>query len=185
MTEIGGRLDLRAGNSVRIVAIVLAFAIVASGAILGARAATAVSVVTDKPSYYASDTIMITGTITPAPQPNTTSAFVTVMNPNGKVVAPSPAQVGNNGKFHYTFGAGGTSNWISGTYTVNASWSGSGSMKPISSTNTFTYAPVAGTTTSSTHTTRTTTTTSTTSTTTTTSSTTTSSTSTSTSTTPR
>src|SRR2546422_10121913 len=90
MTEIGGRLDLRAGKSVRIVGIVLAFAIVASAAILGARAATTVSVMTDKPSYYASDTIMITGTITPAPQPDTTSAFVTVMNPNGKVVAPSP-----------------------------------------------------------------------------------------------
>src|SRR2546422_8464825 len=142
MTEIGGRLDLRAGKSVRIVGIVLAFAIVASAAILGVRAATTVSVTTDKPSYYASDTIMITGTITPAPQPNTTSAFVTVMNPNGKVVAPSPAQVGNNGKFHYTFGAGGTSNWISGRYTVNASWSGSGRMKPILSTNPVLYPPV-------------------------------------------
>src|SRR5437879_6858980 len=140
MTEIGGRLDLRAGNSVRILAIVLAFAIVASAAILSARAATTVSVTTDKPSYYASDTIMITGTITPAPQPNTTSAFVTVMNPNGKVVAPSPAQVGNNGKFHYTFGAGGTSNWISGTYTVNASCSGSVNIKHTVSSTTITYA---------------------------------------------
>src|SRR2546425_8211317 len=153
MTEIGGRLDLRAGKSVRIVGIVLAFAIVASAAILGARAATTVSVTTDKPSYYASDTIMITGTITPAPQPNTTSAFVTVMNPNGKVVAPSPAQVGNNGKFHYTFGAGGTTNWISGTYTVNASWSGSANMKPIWNTATFTYAPVTTSPTTSTTTT--------------------------------
>src|SRR2546427_12993192 len=98
---------------------------------------------TDKPSYYASDTIMITGTITPAPQPNTTSAFVTVMNPNGKVVAPSPAQVGNNGKFHYTFGAGGTSNWISGTYTVNASWSGSVSVKRSWETTTVTHSPAA------------------------------------------
>src|SRR5439155_7061732 len=142
-TEIGGRLDLRAGNSVRIVAIVLTFAIVASAAILSARAATTISVMTDKPSYYASDTIMITGTITPAPQPDTTSAFVTVMNPNGKVVEPSLAQVGNNVAFYYTFRAGGTSNWISGTYTVNASWSGSVNMKPIWSTTTFTYAPVA------------------------------------------
>src|SRR5438552_7082042 len=162
MTEIGGRLDLGAGNSVRIVAIVLALAIVASAAILSARAATTVSVTTDKPSYYASDTIMITGTITPAPQPNTTSAFVTVMNPNGKVVAPSPAQVGNNGKFHYTFGAGGTSNWISGTYTVNASWSGSVDTKPIWKTTTFAYSPLASTTTTSTTTTPSTTTTSTT-----------------------
>jgi len=78
MAEIGGRLDLRAGNSVRIVAIVLALAIVASAAILSARAVTTVSVMTDKPSYSGSDTIMITGTITPAPQPNATSAFVTV-----------------------------------------------------------------------------------------------------------
>src|SRR2546428_12807304 len=143
MTEIGGRLDLRAGKSVRIVGIVLAFAIVASAAILGVRAATTVSVTTDKPSYYASDTIMITGTITPAPQPNTTSAFVTVMNPNGKVVAPSPAQVGNNGKFHYTFGAGGTSNWISGRYTVNASWSGSVNKKAVLGTNQVNLAPRA------------------------------------------
>src|SRR5437667_8743716 len=141
MTEIGGRLDLGARNSVRIVAIVLALAIVASAAILSARAATTVSVTTDKPSYYASDTIMITGTITPAPQPNTTSAFVTVMNPNGKVVAPTPAQVGNNGKFHYTSGAGGTTNWISGRYTVNASCSGQASMEPIRSTTTLTDAP--------------------------------------------
>src|SRR3989475_13107545 len=141
MTEIGGRLDLRAGNSVRIVAIVLAFAIVASAAILGARAATTVSVVTDKPSYYASDTIMITGTITPAPQPNTTSAFVTVMNPNGKVVAPSPANVGNNGAFHYTFGAGGATNLINGTYTVNCSLSGSRGMKTPRRNAAFTHAP--------------------------------------------
>src|SRR3989449_7033090 len=162
MTEIGGRLDLRAGKSVRIVGIVLAFAIVASAAILGVRAATTVSVTTDKPSYSGSDTIMITGTITPAPQPNATSAFVTVINPNGKPVAPSPANVGNNGAFHYTFAAGGTSNWISGTYTVNASWSGSVSMKPIWKTTTFTYAPVASTTTTSTTTTSTTSTTSTT-----------------------
>src|SRR2546425_3826865 len=181
MTEIGGRLDLRAGNSVRIVAIVLALAIVASAAILSARAVTTVSVMTDKPSYSGSDTIMITGTITPAPQPNATSAFVTVMNPNGKVVAPSPAQVGNNGKFHYTFGAGGTSNWISGTYTVNASWSGSVDTKPIWKTTTFAYSPLASTTTTSTTTTTTNTTSTTTnSTTTNTSSTTTSSTPTST-----
>src|SRR2546425_11673961 len=118
MTEIGGRLDLRAGNIVRIVAIVLTLAFVASAGILSARATTyTVSVTTDKPSYSTDNSMMITGTVTPAPAPNTTGAFVRVTNPNGNTVAASTAQVSNNGAFHYTFAAGGTSYWISGTYT--------------------------------------------------------------------
>src|SRR2546428_14162139 len=55
MRESGGRLDLRAGNSVRIEAIVHAFALVAWTAILGARAATSGSVMTDNTSHAASD----------------------------------------------------------------------------------------------------------------------------------
>ena len=93
----------------RILVLIITLAMLISATSLTAFAVTYTLVVkTDRPTYSGSDIIQITGTVSPAPKPNATSAFVTVKNPTGDFVAVNPAVVsGSNGTFQYKFTAGG------------------------------------------------------------------------------
>lgn len=118
-----------------------------------------ITVQTDYPTYTGVSTIHITGKVSPAPGPNT-ATFVSVVNPNGKPVDYGDEQVdANTGAFSHTTVTGGAGPlaalWISGTYTVNASWGSSGTV--VYQTATFMY--TATTTTSTTTTTTSSTTT--------------------------
>jgi hypothetical protein len=107
--------------------------------------AATITVSTDRTSYSGSATITVSGTVTPAPSTDT-AAVITTKNPNGAQVDIGTASVStSNGAYSYSFVAGGTANWIAGTYTVNATW-GSGT-NTAKATTTFTYTAGATTTT--------------------------------------
>lgn len=121
-----------------------------------------ISIQTDYPTYSGVSTIHITGQVSPAPGPDT-AAFVSVLNPHGDPVDYGVEQVdANTGAFSHSTVTGGAgplaAAWISGTYTVNASWGSSGTV--AYQTTTFGYTATTTTTTSSTSTTTTSTTTS-------------------------
>ena len=109
---------------------------------------------TNAASYTGSQSIMISGTVSPAPGPNT-AVIITVTNPNHAGIdyqddAVNPTTGGFSG---VTVAGGpitcaGNPCWIAGTYSVNATWGGSGST--VSQVVTFTYTPASTTTTTST-----------------------------------
>ena len=121
--------------------------------VLGTGVATAqttrtLTVSTDSASYSASQTIRITGSLSPAPGPST-AVTLKLINPSGTVLAVWEAEVGaTSGLFNHTLVAGGTSGWTEGTYTVNATW---GAYPPqIYANTTFAYSPIFTTTTTTT-----------------------------------
>src|SRR5712692_3501115 len=64
--------------------------------------------------------ISITGTVSPAPGAGF-NAFIQVTNPQGKAVTSASQGVDpTTGAFSYSFNAGGTTLWTTGTYTVTA-----------------------------------------------------------------
>jgi trimeric autotransporter adhesin len=94
-------------------------------------------------AYKGTQAYTITGVINPAPGV-ADSAFITVKNPSGQTVdATSASASPSTGSFTYNTATGGSSNWVTGTYTITAtdSYGATGS-------TTFTYTAVGGTTTS-------------------------------------
>lgn len=91
-------------------------------------------------AYKGTQSYSITGVITPAPGV-ADSAFITVKNPNGQTVDATSASANpSTGGFTYATATGGSSNWVTGTYTISAtdSYGATGS-------TTFTYtAPTGG-----------------------------------------
>ena len=80
-----------------------------------------VSVSTNSTFYSGSQTVVLTGAISPAPG-NGTSAFVRIFNPDKTTVHIDSVPVnGTTGKFNDSFISGGT-NWINGNCTVNVTW---------------------------------------------------------------
>jgi len=119
-----------------------------------------VYVITDKSSYYSGQTIGISGGVHPlgstaGPGPDT-AVFLRISNPNGTLVAIGDAPVNaTTGAFMYSVVAGGTSSWVPGTYTVNATW---GAYPPaVYGTTTFAFTVSVTSTTTSTTTSATTT----------------------------
>lgn len=112
-------------------------------------------------SYQGIQPISISGQVSPNPGPNT-AAVVQVFSPTGKLVlAGSQSVNASTGKFTFTGVTGGTSDWVTGTYSVNATWGAYGPQ--LNAKATFVYtASAASTTTTSTTTTATTTSTTTT-----------------------
>jgi hypothetical protein len=106
-----------------------------------AYAATTVSVSTDKPSYKGSDSIAVSGTVTPAPGAGT-AVYIKVANPSGTAVFVDSVSVnGATGAFSDSLVAGGNANWVTGTYTVTATW-GSTPSTAVSGSTTFSYQAV-------------------------------------------
>ncbi len=101
--------------------------------------AATITVKTDAPSYFASQTITTSGTVSPTPGPNN-AVIVTIRNPSNTVVDIGPAQVDSStGTYSFVTVAGGSTSWIAGTYSVNATWGGSGGT--ATTTTTFQYSP--------------------------------------------
>lgn len=125
--------------------LVLAISLAAQGAV--AQTSYTLTVSTDRSSYVSGQAIHVAGKVAPPPGPNT-AVFLEIINPHGTIVAPGEAPVGvATGLYNYTFVAGGTSAWVAGTYTVNATW---GAYPPqVNATATFEYAPSVVTSTSS------------------------------------
>jgi hypothetical protein len=125
------------------IAMLLALALVPAAAV-----SYTMSVQTEKASYTNLETIRITGAVSPTPGPNN-GVFITVKNSNGELVDIASVEVdATYGSFSHNTVAGGTSSWIDGRYTVNASWGGSGNL--MYRTTTFLYSYGITTTTTST-----------------------------------
>ncbi len=103
---------------------------------------TAVSVATTSPSYSGIETGTISGQLTGG-----TLGFMvtlTITNPAGSLVFANSVETVSNGSFNDTFNPGVNSLWVSGAYTVKASYG------TLSSTSTFSYSPATAMTTTTT-----------------------------------
>ena len=136
-----------------VLAAILVMAVILTAQGAAAQTTYTITVATDMPSYVTGQTIKVTGTVSPAPGPST-AVFVKVLNPAGKVVTVGDSPVGaTTGAYNFTLVAGGTADWTTGTYKVNATW---GAYPPtIFHTATFAYTASVTTTTTSTSTTNT------------------------------
>lgn len=92
--------------------------------LLSTASAATVAVSASPGAATGSQVMSITGTVTPAPGAGV-SAFIQITNPAGKAVAAASVAVDPAaGTFSYTFAAGGTTLWVTGSYTVSATASG-------------------------------------------------------------
>ena len=128
----------------RLILILVLFAL-GSLATPALAASYSVTVQTDRASYVGMAQIAISGTVSPAPGPNT-AVIVVVSNPNHATVDIQDDPVSSaTGSYNQITVAGGTIScggspcWIAGTYLVNATWAGYGASAIM--TTTFTYAP--------------------------------------------
>ena len=123
---------------------------------IAAQTTYTLKVSTNSATYSASDSIKITGSVSPPPGPST-GVTLKLINPNGVTLGVWYADVGaSTGLFNHTVVAGGSAGWTAGTYTVNATW---GAYLPqLYADAKFTYSPTVTTTTTTTTTTTSTTT---------------------------
>jgi len=128
--------------------LVLVLLTVASFAAPALAASYSVTVRTNSPSYTGSQKIIINGTVSPTPGPNT-AVVLTTTSPGGAVVDYQEDPVNpSTGAYNGSIVAGGTATWIAGTYLVNATWGGSSGS--ASQTTTFQYSPIGTSTTTTT-----------------------------------
>ena len=129
------------------------YAVVAVGLLLGLSGAASassysLSVGTNSPSYSGNASITVSGQVTPAPGVSS-AVLVRVFDPSMNLTTADEAPVNaTTGLYNCTFVAGGSSLWIDGTYTVNATWGALGPV--IFTTTTFSWSSSAISTTTST-----------------------------------
>ncbi len=123
-----------------IAAVVVAFVLVFGPTV--AFAATTITASPNATTYTGVATVQITGAVTPAPSSSSSSVVVTTKGPAG-IVDVGPAQVATGtGAYTYTYVTGGSTGWVSGTYTVNATWGFGGVV--ASTTTSYTYTAATG-----------------------------------------
>ncbi len=121
----------------RTIATVLLAAFLVLGPVAAFAAGETVTVSTNAPSYSGNATISVTGTVTPPPAAAGTDVVVTTRGTVAGAVDTGTAAVApTTGAYTYVFVAG-SSQWVAGTYTVNATYGGPGGTG--SATTTFTY----------------------------------------------
>lgn len=110
----------------------------------------AVTVKTDTGSYTGAQTLTASGAVSPAPGPGT-AVFLKITGPSsGSPLAVKSADVGaTTGLYQTSFVLGGTSSWVSGTYTLSVSW-GTSQSSTVNASTTFIYSPATTTTTTTT-----------------------------------
>jgi hypothetical protein len=118
-----------------ITAIVIAVVLVLGPAL--AFAAVSVTVQTNASTYSGQSAIQITGTVTPAPSASNTAVVITTTGPAGAVDTGEAAVATGTGAYSYPLVSGGSPMWVSGTYTVNATYGGPGGAS--SEVSTFSY----------------------------------------------
>jgi hypothetical protein len=124
-------------KTLRTIATVLLAAFMVLAPLAAVAAGETVTVATNSTTYAGASVIQVTGTVSPAPASSNTAVVVTTKGPSG-VVDTGPASVATGtGAYSYTFVAGGSTMWTTGTYTVNATYGGPGGTG--SATSTFTY----------------------------------------------
>jgi hypothetical protein len=109
-----------------------------------------ITVKTDASVYFGVQTLVASGSVSPAPGIPNTAVFLEILNPSGSPAAVGSAPVdGATGAYQYNWIIGGSSNWVAGTYSVDVSWSAN-STSAIHAITTFSYSPATANTASST-----------------------------------
>jgi hypothetical protein len=99
-------------------AVAIAIALVMSPMIVNAAGVITFTSPTSGASYSGSQSYAISGTISPAPT-QADQVGITVKNPSGQTVDVASVTV-SSGSFTYSTAVGGTSAWVTGTYTISA-----------------------------------------------------------------
>jgi hypothetical protein len=133
-------LQGRLRNSVVLIAAAFLLAMLASPAFGSTYSMT---VTTASSSYSGTQAISISGTVSPAPGPNT-AVIVTIRNSGGAIADVNEVPVMTNGSYGWTSYPGANPYWTTGTFTVNATW-GDSNGDSSSAVTTFSYSPTAST----------------------------------------
>jgi len=121
-----------------IIAIALGLALVFVPAVSFAAGSITFSSPAPGSSYKGTQSYTIAGTVSPAPGV-ADNVYITVKNPSGATVdAASVSVTPSTGAFTYSTATGGTSYWVTGTYTITATDS-----YGATGTTTFSYTAVA------------------------------------------
>jgi hypothetical protein len=127
-----------------IAAVMIAVALV-FGPTMAFAAGETVTVSTNA-SYFGQSTIQVTGTVTPAPTVSSTAVVVTTRGPAGAVDTGPAVVATGTGAYTYVF-VSGSQLWVTGTYTVNATYGGPGGTGSAITTFTYQTGTTGGTTT--------------------------------------
>jgi len=102
----------------------------------GSTAAFQLSVGVDRAAYTGNESMLVSGSVSPPPSAPL-NATIIITGPVG-VVATATSQVSStNGSYSYRFVTGGTSGWVSGSYTVTAVCVAFGETETATATFTF------------------------------------------------
>jgi hypothetical protein len=123
-------------KTLRTIATIMLAVFMVLGPVAAFAAGETVTVSTNSPTYSGNATIQVSGTVTPAPTTATTAVVITTKGPMGVVDSNVATVATGTGAFNYAFVAG-SSMFVSGTYTVNATYGGPGGSG--SGTTTFVY----------------------------------------------
>jgi len=124
-------------KTIRTISAIALAAFLVLGPALAFGATRNMTVSTNNPSYAGQATISVTGTVSPAPTIANTAVVVTTRGPAGAVDIGTASVATGTGSFTYVFVSGGSPQWVTGTYSVNATWGGQGDT--ASAITTFTY----------------------------------------------
>ena len=124
-------------KTLRTIAAILVAVALVFGPTVAFAAGETVTVATNSGTYAGAAVIQVTGTVTPAPASANTAVVVTTRGPAGAVDTGTATVATGTGAYSYTLVAGGSTMWVSGTFTVNATYGGPGGTG--STTTTFAY----------------------------------------------
>jgi len=131
-------------KTIRTISAIALAAFLVLGPALAFGATRTMTLSTNNPSYVGQATISVTGTVSPAPTISNTAVVVTTKGPAGAVDIGEATVATGTGAFTYVFVSGGSANWVTGTYSVNATWGGQGDTATAIATFTYTSSNTGG-----------------------------------------
>jgi trimeric autotransporter adhesin len=134
-------------KTIRAIATILLAAFMVLGPLAAHAAASTMTLQTNAPTYSGQATIIITGTISPAPT-IASSVVITTRGPVGAVDIGTAAVATGTGAFTYSLVSGGSATWVTGAFTVNGTWGAQGNTATM--TASFLYSAASGSSSSST-----------------------------------
>src|SRR5580658_589965 len=118
-------------KTIRAIATLLLAAFMVLGPLAAHAATSTMTLQTNAPTYSGQATIIITGTISPAPT-IASSVVITTRGPVGAVDIGTAAVATGTGAFTYSLVSGGSATWVTGAFTVNGTWGAQGNTATMS-----------------------------------------------------
>jgi len=131
-------------KTLRTIAAIIVAAVLVFGPTVAFAAGETVNVATNSGTYSTGSVIQVSGTVSPAPAASNTAVVVTTKGPAGAVDTGTANVATGSGAYTYTFVAGGSTLWVTGTYTVNATYGGPGGTGSGTATFAYTASSIVG-----------------------------------------